>query len=237
MYEQAHNIPSNAPLPIRDGQDLLAFKQKLRGRLHKSSDPVQNKSESSQETEPFSPEVSEYVSSVYGEVRVDRSEKMSGCSEKIYSGIIEDAIQPSTSLIPDKPLSGSTHVFSANPSNAFERFLQNATASINTLTSQATFHSSERPVPPTAPPPPQPLPILSSTTQRNRTVIGRYKSKILQDAFDRNQFLTVHDKERLARITGLPDRVIQIWFQNRRREKKCKEKLSSSKSCSNPPNL
>lgn len=59
--QELPSVSSIVPLLIGDGQDLLAFKQKLRAG---SSQIRYNGSESSQEREPFSPEVSEYVPSI-----------------------------------------------------------------------------------------------------------------------------------------------------------------------------
>lgn len=55
---------------------------------------------------------------------------------------------------------------------------------------------------------------------RNRTSISKEQAKILQNVFELNQFPDSEVRKKLEGITGLPGRVIQVWFQNRRREKK-----------------
>ncbi|KAG5890745.1 hypothetical protein JTB14_013092 [Gonioctena quinquepunctata] len=59
-------------------------------------------------------------------------------------------------------------------------------------------------------------------SQRSRTSITKEQSKALQNAFEINPFIDDHMKNQLEITTGLPGRVIKIWFQNRRRENKIK---------------
>lgn len=59
---------------------------------------------------------------------------------------------------------------------------------------------------------------------RNRTSISKEKAKILQNVFELNQFPDVEVRKKLQSLTGLPSKVIQVWFQNRRREKRLKQK-------------
>lgn len=56
--------------------------------------------------------------------------------------------------------------------------------------------------------------------RRNRTKISNEQGKILQRFFETNQFPDGEQRMQLVKITGLSTRVIQVWFQNRRREKK-----------------
>lgn len=55
--------------------------------------------------------------------------------------------------------------------------------------------------------------------------------------FDINRFPNVDDRFHLEKMTGLPSRVIQVWFQNRRREQKYKNKMSESASGNKPQNI
>lgn len=55
---------------------------------------------------------------------------------------------------------------------------------------------------------------------RNRTTISKSQTKILLEVFGTNQFPDSELKTKLQARTGLSTRVIQVWFQNRRREKK-----------------
>lgn len=59
---------------------------------------------------------------------------------------------------------------------------------------------------------------------RNRTTISKSQAKILQEVFEANQFPDSELKKKLQERTGLSTRVIQVWFQNRRREKKMNTK-------------
>nr|CAH7722248.1 unnamed protein product [Callosobruchus chinensis] len=72
--------------------------------------------------------------------------------------------------------------------------------------------------PPPPPPPPPP-------GHRNRTVISKKQVEVLQAVFDVNPFPSKDIRTRLEKVTGLPMRVIRVWFQNRRREKKYKTKV------------
>ncbi|CAG9831541.1 unnamed protein product [Diabrotica balteata] len=62
-------------------------------------------------------------------------------------------------------------------------------------------------------------------SHRSRTCINKEQAKILQDAFDKNQFVDNQTQINLEQITGLPGKVIKVWFQNRRREKKIVKKF------------
>ncbi|CAH1155414.1 unnamed protein product [Phaedon cochleariae] len=64
----------------------------------------------------------------------------------------------------------------------------------------------------------------NNSIQRNRTCISRAQTNILQQSFEENPFGNKRMKVVLATLTGLPIKVINKWFQNRRREKRCKEK-------------
>lgn len=55
---------------------------------------------------------------------------------------------------------------------------------------------------------------------RSRTSISKEKAMILQKIFELNKFPDAEIRMKLQEITGLPARVIQVWFQNRRRENK-----------------
>lgn len=55
---------------------------------------------------------------------------------------------------------------------------------------------------------------------RNRTSISKEQAKVLQNVFEMNKFPDSKVRKKLQEMTGLPSRVIQVWFQNRRREKK-----------------
>lgn len=57
----------------------------------------------------------------------------------------------------------------------------------------------------------------STSGSRNaRTIIDKQKTEILQAVFDVNMFPSKAIKERLEKVTGLPQRVISVWFQNKR---------------------
>jgi len=49
-----------------------------------------------------------------------------------------------------------------------------------------------------------------------RTTIKAKELEVLKDAFNQTPKPTRHVREQLARATGLPMRVIQVWFQNKR---------------------
>lgn len=55
---------------------------------------------------------------------------------------------------------------------------------------------------------------------RNRTIINKEQATFLQNVFEINHFPDSGLKKELERVTGLPGRVIQVWFQNRRRKMK-----------------
>ncbi|CAH1964174.1 unnamed protein product [Acanthoscelides obtectus] len=89
--------------------------------------------------------------------------------------------------------------------------------------------------PPPPPPPPPPANYGPASTPssecekpghstRNRTVISKKQVEVLQAVFDVNPFPSKDIRTRLEKVTGLPMRVIRVWFQNRRREKKYKSK-------------
>nr|CAI5854439.1 unnamed protein product [Callosobruchus analis] len=83
--------------------------------------------------------------------------------------------------------------------------------------------------PPPPPPPPPPAnygsgPESEKSGHRNRTVISKKQVEVLQAVFDVNPFPSKDIRTRLEKVTGLPMRVIRVWFQNRRREKKYKSK-------------
>lgn len=59
-----------------------------------------------------------------------------------------------------------------------------------------------------------------SMSSRNRTVINKEQAAFLQNVFDINHFPDAGLRKQLERATGLPGRVIQVWFQNRRRKMK-----------------
>lgn len=63
-----------------------------------------------------------------------------------------------------------------------------------------------------------------NTNSRNRTNISKEQADILQSVFEINPFPDVTMRRQLETVTELPVRVIQVWFQNRRREKKIKRK-------------
>lgn len=55
---------------------------------------------------------------------------------------------------------------------------------------------------------------------RNRTIITKEQATFLQSVFEINHFPDAGIRKQLERVTGLPGRVIQVWFQNRRRKMK-----------------
>lgn len=59
-----------------------------------------------------------------------------------------------------------------------------------------------------------------SLSGRNRTVINKEQATFLQNVFEINHFPDGGVRKQLERVTGLPARVIQVWFQNRRRKLK-----------------
>ncbi|XP_048076718.1 double homeobox protein 1-like [Ursus arctos] len=52
--------------------------------------------------------------------------------------------------------------------------------------------------------------------RRKRTSISPSETSILLQAFEKNRFPSIATREHLARLTGLPEPRIQVWFQNRR---------------------
>ncbi|XP_050503453.1 homeobox protein Hox-B4-like [Diabrotica virgifera virgifera] len=90
--------------------------------------------------------------------------------------------------------------------------------------------------PPQLPPPAAPVPartnqqkdeFYSFLNTRNRTSISKPQAEILKKAFEKNPFVDNDTKEQLEAATGLPGRVVKIWFQNRRRENKNKIKYGN----------
>lgn len=63
-----------------------------------------------------------------------------------------------------------------------------------------------------------------SSNSRNRTNIAKDQADILQSVFEINPFPDLTMRRQLEKVTELSSRVIQVWFQNRRREKKIKRK-------------
>lgn len=59
-----------------------------------------------------------------------------------------------------------------------------------------------------------------SMSGRNRTNINKEQATFLQNVFEINHFPDAGLRKQLERATGLPGRVIQVWFQNRRRKLK-----------------
>lgn len=59
-----------------------------------------------------------------------------------------------------------------------------------------------------------------SLSSRNRTIISKEQVTFLQNVFEINHFPDAGVRKQLERVTGLPGRVIQVWFQNRRRKMK-----------------
>ncbi|CAH1155424.1 unnamed protein product [Phaedon cochleariae] len=91
-----------------------------------------------------------------------------------------------------------------------------------TLVGQPSYHSQRKPG--RSGSIPFPLP-------RNRTTISKEQAQALQAAFDKNPYYTKGD---LEQTTRLPERVIKIWFQNRRRSvftcEKCNKSYTKKKS-------
>ncbi|XP_045108455.1 LIM/homeobox protein Lhx1-like isoform X1 [Portunus trituberculatus] len=60
-----------------------------------------------------------------------------------------------------------------------------------------------------------------------RTTIKAKQLEILKNAFNKTPKPTRHIREQLAKETGLPMRVIQVWFQNKRSKERRLKQLSS----------
>lgn len=58
--------------------------------------------------------------------------------------------------------------------------------------------------------------LLDSIRMRTRTLISPEKTAILENYFVALPFLTKEAKAHLAKITDLPEKVIVVWFQNKR---------------------
>ncbi|XP_047586349.1 double homeobox protein 4-like protein 4 [Lutra lutra] len=52
--------------------------------------------------------------------------------------------------------------------------------------------------------------------RRRRIAISPSQTSLLLQAFEKNPFPSISTREHLARLTGLPESRIQVWFQNRR---------------------
>ncbi|XP_058393179.1 tetra-peptide repeat homeobox-like protein [Diceros bicornis minor] len=52
--------------------------------------------------------------------------------------------------------------------------------------------------------------------RRQRTRITPSQTRILVQNFEKNRFPGIAAREELARLTGIPESRIQVWFQNRR---------------------
>lgn len=59
-------------------------------------------------------------------------------------------------------------------------------------------------------------PILDLLRMRSRTNISQENTAVLETAFITTPFPTSQTKVQLAQMTGLPEKVISVWFQNRR---------------------
>lgn len=53
---------------------------------------------------------------------------------------------------------------------------------------------------------------------RNRTHIDTFQAEILRKFLEKNPFPNSEERFLLEQQTGLPAKVIQVWFKNRRRE-------------------
>lgn len=62
------------------------------------------------------------------------------------------------------------------------------------------------------------------SSSRIRTNITKEQADILQSVFDINPFPDTTMRKQLEKVTELPARVIQVWFQNRRSKRKIKKK-------------
>ncbi|OCT90587.1 hypothetical protein XELAEV_18019203mg [Xenopus laevis] len=56
----------------------------------------------------------------------------------------------------------------------------------------------------------------TSTRSRKRTIYSKEQTNFLQNQFDLNPYPDFVNRCRIAKITGIPEPRIQVWFQNRR---------------------
>lgn len=91
-------------------------------------------------------------------------------------------------------------------------------AQINQLSNVNTsLGNTEKPLRPgTSPYNVQNKPLLDLLRMRSRTNISPEKTAVLETAFNSSPFPTSQTKVQLAQMTGLPEKVISVWFQNRR---------------------
>lgn len=73
-----------------------------------------------------------------------------------------------------------------------------------------------------------------SGSRNARTVIDKQQTEILQAVFEVNMFPSKAIKARLEKVTGLPQRVIRVWFQNKR-SKYNKQRLKGKENSEVPP--
>lgn len=68
----------------------------------------------------------------------------------------------------------------------------------------------------------------NDTKKRQRTILSVEQTKFLQNYFFHNTFPSKDERDEVAKKLGMPQRTIQIWFQNMRQKVKnrCNEKTS-----------
>lgn len=70
-----------------------------------------------------------------------------------------------------------------------------------------------------------PITIMEGTNKRNRWMLNSHQNKILSSIMEYNAFPDKLLREKLALELDLPDKVIQVWFQNKRQQ--CRRKINS----------
>lgn len=73
---------------------------------------------------------------------------------------------------------------------------------------------------------------LNQTRRRSRTVMTPHQTRLLHKVLEETYFPTAAQRESLSRLLQVPQRTIQIWFQNQRQKAKHQQNQSSQHAAS-----